>query len=256
MSDFIKDTWEKQAVSFKDSHWVSWGDNWAIDLEIENNAGFIKEGDKVLVVGCANGFAAYRQADKKNIEITGIDFAENMIKNALEKHKEFGAPKNISFEQGDVRSLSFPDNTFDVTYTTRVLINLPNWEEQKQGIEECVRVTKKGGTVILSEAFWEPLVLLNSLRTLVKLPPLVEHDFNRYIKISKAEAFMKEKKYSFERTDYTSVYYLGSRFLRELITDASKYPGYSNPVNEIFYNIEKDYSGGGFGIQQAIVIKK
>jgi hypothetical protein len=34
------------------------------------------------------------------------------------------------------------------------------------------------------------------------------------------------------------------------------YPGYSNPINEIFYNIEKEYSGGGFGIQQAYVIEK
>lgn len=256
MSDFIKDTWEKQAENFKDSHWVSWGDNWAIDLEIENNAGYINEGDNVLDVGCANGFAAFRQADKKNIRIAGIDFAENMIKYAHEKHKAFGSPENISFKQGDVRSLDFPDNTFDVTYTTRVLINLPNWEEQKKGIEECYRVTKKGGTIILSEAFWEPLVLLNSLRMLVQLPPLTEHDFNRYLKINKAEIFFNEKGYKFERIDYTSVYYLGSRFLRELITDASKYPGYSNPVNEIFYNIEKDYSGGGFGIQQAIIIKK
>lgn len=256
MGNFIKDTWEKQAINFKDSHWVSWGDNWAIDLEIENNAEYIKEGNKVLDVGCANGFAVFRQADKKKINITGVDFAENMIKYALDKHKEFGSPKNISFNTGDILNLEFPDNEFDVTYTTRVLINLPNWEEQKKGIDECIRVTKKGGTVILSEAFWEPLVLLNSMRTLVNLPPLVEHDFNRYIKISKAENYLKEKKLSFKRIDYTSVYYLGSRFLRELITDASKYPGYSNPVNEIFYNIEKEYSGGGFGIQQAIIINK
>ncbi|HAX49519.1 MAG TPA: methyltransferase domain-containing protein [Ignavibacteria bacterium] len=256
MSDFIKETWEKQAINFKDSHWVSWGDNWAIDLEIENNARYIKEGDKVLDVGCANGFAAFRQADMKKINITGIDYAENMIKYALEKHREFSSPENIIFKQGDVRKLDFADNEFDLTYTTRVLINLPNWEEQKTGIEESYRVTKKGGTVILSEAFWEPLVLLNSMRTLVKLPPLVEHDFNRYIKFSRVEEFLKTKGYTYEIIDYTSVYYLGSRFLRELITDASKYPGYSNPVNEIFYNIEKEYSGGGFGIQQAIVIKK
>jgi hypothetical protein len=48
---------------------------------------------------------------------------------------------------------------------------------------------------------------------------------------------------------------LGSRFLRELVTDPAAYPGF-NPINRIFYDIEKDFSGGGFGIQQAYIITK
>jgi ubiquinone/menaquinone biosynthesis C-methylase UbiE len=152
--------------------------------------------------------------------------------------------------------MQFDDNSFDVVYTTRVLINLPNWDEQIQGIEECIRITKKGGTVILSEGFWEPLILLNSLRALKQLPPLVEHDFNRYIKKSKLETLLQSKKLDFIVEEFSSIYYLGSRFLRELVTNPSDYPGYSNPINKTFYDIEKQFSGGGFGIQQAYVIRK
>lgn len=43
MSNFIKDFWESQAVKFKDSHSASWGDNFAIDLEIENISQHQKE---------------------------------------------------------------------------------------------------------------------------------------------------------------------------------------------------------------------
>jgi ubiquinone/menaquinone biosynthesis C-methylase UbiE len=116
-----------------------------------------------------------------------------MIHYANENKKQIGNPSNVSFGVGDIRKMQFDDNTFDVVYTTRVLINLPNWDEQIQGIEECIRITKKGGTVILSEGFWEPLVLLNSLRALKQLPPLVEHDFNRYIKKSKLETLLQNK---------------------------------------------------------------
>ena len=76
------------------------------------------------------------------------------------------------------RSLAFADSSFDVVYTTRVLINLPAWDQQVTGIMECLRVARPGGKVILSEAFWEPLVLINAMRALVRLPSLVEHDFN------------------------------------------------------------------------------
>ncbi len=171
------------------------------------------------------------------------------------KRKEIGA-SNIEFKIGDIRKLDFQDGIFDLTYTTRVIINLPTWEEQIRAIDECIRVTKKGGKIILSEAFWEPMTLLNSMRALKGLQPLVEHDFNRYLKKEKLEKYLNDKGLNYFVNDFCSIYYLGSRFLRELITKVDDYPGYSNPVNEIFYNLEKQFSGGGFGIQQAYVITK
>jgi hypothetical protein len=91
---------------------------------------------------------------------------------------------------------------------------------------------------------------------LKQLPPLVEHDFNRYIKKAKLEDWLSKKGFAWTVEDFSSIYYLGSRFLRDLVTNPSDYPGYSNPINKIFYDVEKEFSGGGFGIQQAYVVKK
>lgn len=255
MSDFILEFWSSQADTFGTSHAASWGDNFAISLEIETIGKHIREGDVVLDVGCANGFSALQHLQRKPLSITGVDFSEAMIREA-EKNKAQVSAGNVSFRVGDVRRIPLEDDQFDVVYTTRTLINLPNWVEQRQGILECLRVCKRGGTVILSEAFWEPLMQLNALRSLKSLPPLVEHDFNRYLKKSYLEKFLSEGKIPFEAIDFSSIYYLGSRFLRELVTNPADYPGYSNPINEIFYNIEKQFSGGGFGIQQAYVLQK
>lgn len=255
MINFIKEFWDSQAEKFKSSHCASWGDNIAIDLEVKNISKYIKRGDLVLDVGCANGYSTFAQLSCEPREIIGVDYSEEMIKYANEV-KGASLYNNIQFMVDNILDLGFPDNVFDVTYTTRVLINLPNWKEQIQGINECIRVTKPGGTIILSEAFWEALVLLNSLRALKQLEPLVEHDFNRYLKKSKLENFLKEKGLSFQCDDFSSIYYLGSRFLRELVTNKDDYPGYSNPINKIFGEIEEQFSGGGFGIQQAYIIKK
>lgn len=254
--NFIKDTWDNQAREHKESHWASWGDNFAIDLEIGNISHYINEGDLVLDVGCSNGHATIKQLAKNPRKIFGIDFSEEMIKYADSLKANNNLNEKLEFLTGDILHIPFEDNKFDVTYTTRVLINLPNWEAQKKGISECIRVTRKGGKIILSEAFWEPLVLLNSIRTLKNLPPLVEHDFNRYLKFSKTEEFLNRLKLEYQRIDFSSIYYLGSRFLRELVTNPTDYEGYSNPINKIFYDIEKEFSGGGFGIQQAYIITK
>ena len=256
-ADYIKAYWEQQGHTHLDSHWASWGDNWMIDLEIETIGTHLKDGNSVLDVGCANGYSTFKQAQAHQLDsITGVDFSANMIQAALHSKERNPTLTPTNFEIGDVRNLRFPENTFDVVYTTRVIINLPTWEEQKIGIEECLRVTRPGGKAIFSEGFWEPLMLLNAMRALKQLPPLVEHDFNRYIKISKLEEYLQEKGLAYHWDDFSSIYYLGSRFLREIVTNPNAYSGFTNPINKLFFEIQKNYSGGGFGVQQAIVITK
>lgn len=255
--DFIKEHWENQAKKFDISPEASWGDNYMIELEIEMIAEHIQTGNNVLDIGCANGYSAFKQLEThKQISITGVDFSEKMIEAANKKKSAMRLSDEIKFEVGDIRKIQFGDNTFDVVYTTRVLINLPHWEQQKQGIKECIRVAKPGGKIIFSEAFREPLMKLNAIRAIENLPPLAEHNFNRYLKKNYLEIFLKEKNLSYQVNVFSSVYYLGSRFLRELVTHPSDYPGYTNPVNEDFYHLEKKYSGGNFGIQQAYIVVK
>lgn len=256
-TDHIKEYWELNGKTHGESHWASWGDNWMIQLEIDTIGKHMKNGDHVLDVGCANGYSTFRQAESHELaSITGVDFAASMVVAAQETKKKKGIGEYISFCEGDVRELQFQSETFDLVYTTRTLINLPTWPEQMQGIAECLRVVKPNGTVILSEGFWEPLMLLNAMRSIKNLPALVEHDFNRYLKLATLESYLKTLNLSYQIEDFSSIYYLGSRFLRELVTKPEAFPGFSNPINKIFYEIEKQYSGGGFGVQQAVIIKK
>ena len=255
--DFIKKAWDQQAIEFKSSHAASWKDIYAMQLEIEVIGKNINPGDVVLDAGCANGYATFKQLDRHPSKIVGVDFSEEMIAQANAEKKKNYPDKNILFQTGDIRDLKFLNEEFDVVYTTRVLINLPNWEEQQTGINECLKLVKKGGRLVISEAFWEPLVKLNALRTVCGLPSLVEHDFNRYLKTEKLINFLTQKKLKFENVEFSSLYYLGTRFVRDLITDLEDKNNYSNTINTLFFDLEKQYSASpGYGIQQAFIIYK
>jgi hypothetical protein len=54
--------------------------------------------------------------------------------------------------------------------------------------------------------------------------------------------------------DFSSIYYLGSRLIREIVSNKDLFKKYNNPINKLFYNIEKKYSGGNIGIQQAYIL--
>lgn len=258
MKNYIKDFWDDNAEKFKCDSRVSWGDNFLLNLEYNIISKYLKNNMKILDAGYANGFATIKHAkNNKYSNFTGIDFSTNMINYANINKLNIGV-KNIEFEVGDITDMPYEDNTFNIVYTTRVLINLPTWEEQIKGLSECLRVVKKNnGLLIVLEGFYEPFIKLNSLRQITGLSPLEEHDYNRYIKKYKLEKFISDHNYKFENIDFSSVYYIGSRFLRELVTDYNSFEGFTNPILEDFYNLELKYSNGmsGFGIQQAYIIK-
>ena len=255
--DFIKSHWEDSAARWGTAHAASWGDLYAIRLEIETVGSHLQDGDTVLDAGCGNGFALIEQcATHAFTKVVGIDFSEKMIEAARERLRGTPVLCPIEFHVGDLRALPFADKSFDVVYTTRALINLPTWADQQVAILECLRLAKPGGRVVLSEAFWEPLCKLNALRAVLGLAPLVEHDFNRYLKKSALSAFLNSRDIPFSSCDFSSVYYAGTRLLREVIQDNPKRDYYSSELNAEFYRLERRFSGGDIGIQQLFLLSK
>jgi len=244
--------WDEQALKCGADFHASWADRFLIETEIQLVERYIKNDIRVLDVGCGNGFSTVLHSCNRLTEMVGVDYSSEMINVAKNRHTQH----NINFQQGDVRCLDFEDSRFDLVYTTRTLINLATWQEQVCAINECLRVCRPGGTVLFLEAFWEPLVTLNAMRLLFGLQPLVEHDFNRYLKKSKVESLFNTTGQSFQNEDYSCIYYVGTRLLRELLVDKEKYISYNNSFNALFADIEKQFSATGCGVQQAYIVKK
>lgn len=254
--NFIKQIWDKQGEKFGELHTASWGDIEMINLEVDEIAGRIQPNSRVLDIGCANGFSTRLIASRTRPKsLFAADFSEPMVATAARVLD--GVAPNVRTFVGDICQIDLPNSSVDVCYAIRVVINLPNWERQQTAILECARVTRPGGVILLSEGFWEPLVRLNSLRTVLGLSPLVEHDFNRYLKEERLSEWLQRLGMSFEIVEFSSMYYLGSRVARELATNFADYEGYSNPINSDFAKLAKSYKQcGDIGVQKLIVLKK
>ncbi len=63
----------------------------------------IKEGQKILEVGCGWGGMAFEIAKQKKCEITGISLSKNQIKYCNKKAKELGLDNQVKFELIDYR---------------------------------------------------------------------------------------------------------------------------------------------------------
>lgn len=250
--------WEDNAKTFGASHEASWGDTNMVNLEIGTIKNYIKKDDKVLDAGCANGYSTFHYLEKQPVEIKGFDYSPAMIAAA---DKEISAKKvsgPISFYQADICDIPEKDNYFDVSITTRVLINLPTWKLQQKAMDEIYRVTKPGGLILLSEAFVEGLVKINKLRKLFDLAPLKMPFFNKYLKEKQIVDYFREQKKisSFELVNFSSLYYIGSRVIREIYLDKGEKSSFKHFINDFFFKLEKEKDRSDFGIQKLCVIKK
>ncbi|RMH45017.1 MAG: class I SAM-dependent methyltransferase [Deltaproteobacteria bacterium] len=119
------------------------------DLEIELVERYGR-GKRVLEVGCGTGLLLARAAQFADTAV-GVDLSAGMLARARDR--------GLRVAQGSATELPYPDASFDVVYSVKVLAHV---EAIREALAEMARVTAPGG-VILAE-FYNPL----SLRGLVK----------------------------------------------------------------------------------------
>jgi tRNA (uracil-5-)-methyltransferase TRM9 len=103
----------------------------------------LKEGEKVLDLGCGNG-RWYQVFKEKKVDYFGVDNSEKLIEIAKENFPD------AKFFIGDALNLSFPDNFFDKVYSIALLHHIPSENFRVEVLKETKRVLKPGGILILT----------------------------------------------------------------------------------------------------------
>ncbi|MEI6633356.1 MAG: class I SAM-dependent methyltransferase [Chlamydiota bacterium] len=255
----IKGYWEKQALKFAHSPAVSWSDHRMIEMEIREITRYLEDGDTVLDIGCANGFSTVKYALEKDIEICGIDYISEMIRQAGLRLKPLAAKRKgkITFRTGNVLCLKVRDNGYDKVITTRVLINLGNWKNQQKGLLECMRVLKPGGILLLSEATVQGWKKLNAFRHEWQLPAIPMPSFNFYLDERKVLGFTSRYLEPIAIVNFSSTYYVGTRVLKPLLAKASGADiNVADPHMEWNRWLARLPAWGDYGTQKLFIFKK
>ncbi|KAK3312944.1 methyltransferase [Apodospora peruviana] len=116
---------------------------------VKSDAGFllphIKATDSVLDVGCGPGtitvgFAAHLQPDGT---VIGIDISDEILHQA---RRQQTSNNNLTFLKADLLAgLPFPDNTFDVVFSSQLFPHLGTGDMRLRALTEMRRVLKPGG---------------------------------------------------------------------------------------------------------------
>ena len=105
----------------------------------------VAAGDQVLDVGCGLGHEVRRLAERVGPQgrVVGIDTNPAMITGARRRAAGLALP--FAFEVGDAHHVTFPDSTFDLCRTERVLRYV---DGPAAALGEMVRLARPGGSVL------------------------------------------------------------------------------------------------------------
>lgn len=257
--DQIRGYWAQQAVEHGQSPAVSWSDLSVIEMEIRELLPYLVEGDRVLDIGCANGYSVIQFAAQRSITIRGLDFIPEMIAEARARLGKVisGLRGAVDFDVGDITELNEPDDTYDKVVVIRVIISLRDWPRQVQALQECVRVLKPGGLLLLSEATLQGWRQLNAFRREWGLPEIPMPPFNRYLDQDDVCDVVAPRLELVKLANFASTYYVGTRVLKPLLAQAlGATVDVANPNMEWNRWFAQLPAVGDYGTQKLFVFRK
>ncbi|WP_456475027.1 bifunctional demethylmenaquinone methyltransferase/2-methoxy-6-polyprenyl-1,4-benzoquinol methylase UbiE [Candidatus Pyrohabitans sp.] len=127
------------------------------------DAAGLGNGDIALDVATGTGELAFELAKRVDGgSVIGVDFSAEMLSAAKQKAEQRGM-ENVHFTLGDALTLCFRDGSFDAVL---VAFGLRNFAEIEHALRELVRVTKRGGRVVVLEFTLPPNRFLRWLYSL------------------------------------------------------------------------------------------
>jgi ubiquinone/menaquinone biosynthesis C-methylase UbiE len=118
----------------------------------------LKGHETVLDLGCGRGLLLCKIAQYLPQGMAyGIDLwstkdqSGNSAEQTLQNADREGVKTRVTVQTGDVCSLSFPDNSFDVIVSSLCLHNIKDKEQRGKALSEMLRVLKPGGKFAIAD---------------------------------------------------------------------------------------------------------
>ncbi|MEK6529015.1 MAG: class I SAM-dependent methyltransferase [Nitrospirota bacterium] len=263
MKGKIKEYWEERAKQHLSPE-ATTSDVYQRELEISTIIKTLQqitvpENRQVLDVGCGDGYSTLKVAQAiSNSHFLGIDYSENMIKNACERLESQPELKDrVTFIVGNVMDIGqvCGDAVYDIILSVRCLINLDSFESQSHAIAQISGHAKPGGYYIAIENFIEGHENMNRARRAVSLPEIPVRWHNLYFKerefVRSVERFFEDITFK----DFSSSYYFATRVIYSAMCQMRKEePDYNHEVHRLAIHLP--WIGQFSPIRMAVLRKK
>jgi len=117
-----------------------------LDLAVQMSN--VKDGERVLDIGCGTGLLSLKFLQAANCTVHGIDLAEDMLKICRTRMEDLNLASRVTIKNGDIADLEFKDSAFDIVAST---VTLHHLKDKQPTINKIYRILKPKGRFVLGD---------------------------------------------------------------------------------------------------------
>lgn len=110
----------------------------------------VRPEDVLLDAGCGRGNHSVGLAQRFGCVVVGLDPAGTGLEMGHTAAEQEHLAARVIFQQGSMEALPYPDEVFDLIWCRDVLVHVP---DAQRGMEECARVLRPGGVMVIYTTF-------------------------------------------------------------------------------------------------------
>ena len=148
----------------------------------------VKDGQKVLDVGCGTGLLSLKFLEKADCLITGIDSSSDMLSLFSDKITKLGLSDRVVYKLEDAAALDFEPDSFDVVASTVALHHL---KDKYPAIEKIHDVLKPEGRFVLGDIDMDTTGSVTDPKRLLRLLDWLTEEFVLALTWGGTEAFSR-----------------------------------------------------------------
>ena len=157
-------------------------------LDLVVDASGVKDGEKVLDIGCGTGLLSLKFLEKADCIIYGIDNSSEMLEIFKEKIKELNLADKISLGLEDAENIDVGDGEFDIIAST---VTLHHVKEKYPVIKKIYELLKPGGRLLIGDIDVDTTGDLEDPERLLRILDFLKDEFVLALKGGGVKAFSR-----------------------------------------------------------------
>jgi len=148
----------------------------------------IKNGQKVLDIGCGTGLLSLKFLEKAGCSITGVDSSPEMLSIFSDKIKKLDLSARVVCKLEDAKALDFKPNTFEVVAST---VTLHHLTDKFPTIKKIHKILKPEGKFVLGDIDMDTTGDLTDPKRLLRMLEWLNEEFVLALTWGGTEAFSR-----------------------------------------------------------------
>ncbi len=160
--------------------------NEMLNIAVEKSK--VKDGDRILDIGCGTGLLSLKFLEAAECTISGIDLSEDMLNIWKDKIEKLNLQSRVNIKLMNAEEMDFEDSTYDIIAST---VTLHHVKDKQPTLNKIYHLLKPGGRFVIGDIDVDTTGELNDIKRLRHILDYLKEELTLALQDGGVDAFIR-----------------------------------------------------------------